>query len=60
MSRIQEAQRNRGLSGIENRALIFIKKELKRGHSPRVKEVAKALGFKSSRTGYRVAVIHLS
>ena len=54
MSQIQEAQRNRGLSDTENRALVFIRKELKRGHSPTVREVTKALGFRSSRSGHRV------
>ena len=54
MLRIQEAQRNRGISDTESKALAFIRKELKRGHSPTVREVAKALGFRSSRSGYRI------
>ena len=42
------------LSPNETKAYYFICKELKRGHSPTVREVAKALGFRSSRSGHRV------
>jgi len=38
----------------EETALVFIRKELKRGHSPSVREVTRALGAKSSRTGFRI------
>jgi hypothetical protein len=42
------------LSPNETKAYHFIHKELKRGHSPSVREVAKALGFRSSRSGHRI------
>lgn len=45
------------LSDNETKALHFIRKELKCGHSPTVREVAKALGFRSSRSGYRVVCL---
>ena len=42
------------LSEREERALRFIQKHLKAGHSPSVREVAKELGFRSSRSGFLV------
>src|ERR1035437_2323957 len=42
------------LSPNETKAYHFIHKELKRGHSPSMREVAKGLGFRSSRSGHRI------
>jgi len=49
----QKARRD-DITPTEERALDFIRTELKRGHSPSVREVARALGLKSSRSGFRV------
>jgi LexA DNA binding domain len=38
----------------ETKALHYIRREKRRGHSPSVREVAKALGFRSSRTGFKI------
>jgi hypothetical protein len=42
------------LSPNETKAFHFIRKELRQGHSPSVREVTKALGFRSSRTGHKI------
>jgi len=39
------------LTSNESKALTFIRRELKRGNSPSVREVTKAAGLKSSRSG---------
>lgn len=46
--------RLKSLTPLETCALKFIQAELKKGHSPTVREVGKAIGKRSSRTGYRV------
>jgi len=42
------------LSDPETRALTFIQRELRKGHSPSTREVARAIGRRSSRSGHRV------
>ena len=54
MSRIKDQCITRSLSEAESRALVFIHKERARGHSPSMRMVAKALGYRSSRTGHRI------
>jgi LexA DNA binding domain len=56
VSRIEERQKPAppSLSDQEERALRFIRKRLKAGRSPSVREVARALGLKSSRSGSRI------
>lgn len=38
----------------EKKGLAFIMKELKKGNSPSTRQVSKALGCRSSRTGFKV------
>ena len=54
MTRIKEQSIARSLSETESRALVFICKESARGRAPSVRMVAKALGYKSSRSGHRI------
>jgi hypothetical protein len=50
--RIKARQAN--LSDRETKALTFIREELDRGHSPSVREITKAIGVRSSRTGHQI------
>ncbi len=54
MSRIKIQSTARSLPDAEKRALAFIQKEYARGSSPSVRAVAKAAGYRSSRTGHRI------
>jgi hypothetical protein len=42
------------LSEREENALDFIRKQLKKAHSPSVREVASAVGLRSSRLGFQI------
>lgn len=42
------------LSESESRALAFIERQLRKGHSPSTREVTKAIGLRSSRSGHKV------
>lgn len=60
MERIMHAIESRTKASVqdlppkERRVLTYIKKALKQGHSPSVREVTQAMGLKSSRSGQRV------
>jgi len=47
------------LSKRETKALAFIRAEIDRGHSPSVREIAKAVGVRSSRTGHKIVQVLL-
>lgn len=56
MTRINEniKERKADLTKDQERALAYIKRKQKGGHMPTVREVTKHLGYRSSRTGYRI------
>lgn len=59
MQRIQSRREVEAIPGIaltpnEEKALEFIRGELKEGHFPGVRKIAQAVGFKSSRSGARL------
>ena len=54
LERWRKAPEGPVLTERESRALAFINRERAKGRSPSVREVTKAIGFKSSRTGYMI------